>query len=443
MIVIIDHISDPSVIVGDIDGLTPDGLPYYDFSHLVSNNTLFPNDITETRPLHFFNPRGTQFTYDLVVLAQINPPPAFVSTPNPEAIIDKPYEYQAEAADPDGDTLTYSLNVGPEEMTIDPETGLVTWSLTANDRGTHTVLIKVEDGRGGFAEQEYTVSVIDQPPNRPPFFTTSPIVDANINIAYTYDANASDPDGDILTFSFLISPPAGMTIDPTSGKIDWLPQADQLHENPVEIRVIDGQGGEANQAYIIHVFADPENNPPIFISEPVMSFTGSHSKDTLDYRYDAAAIDTDGDTLTYYSLPENPGGMTIDPDSGLILWTPTPEDQGSHRVSLGVSDSRGGRDTQEYQIEVFFPDNLPPKIISDPEFVAVADCSYSYNVEAVDPENGPITFSLIEPPERISINKISGLIQWNPIQRQYLRSIEGKPVPPSITFSDSDFIEAD
>ena len=46
----------------------------------------------------------------------------------------------------------------------------------------------------------------------------------------------------------------------------------------------------------------------------------------------AVASDPDGDTPTY-SLDQSPAGMTIDPGSGAIGWTPGAGDVGVHDVT--------------------------------------------------------------------------------------------------------------
>src|SRR5207253_6273461 len=138
------------------------------------------------------NPNHVRFTYDLVVLGQLNRPPVFTSQPNTEAIPGVPYVYGATAADPDGDPLTFSLLSGPNGMVVDAATGKVTWSPQQADLGTHPLDLRVDDGRGGVADQLYTVSVTVAPPNRPPVFTSSPVVDSNLNTPYTYPATATD-----------------------------------------------------------------------------------------------------------------------------------------------------------------------------------------------------------------------------------------------------------
>jgi hypothetical protein len=66
------------------------------------------------------------------------------------------FTYQAQAVDPDGDLLTYSLVNGPAEATIDATTGLLSWAALA---GTYEFVIRVEDGHGGVAEQRFELVV--------------------------------------------------------------------------------------------------------------------------------------------------------------------------------------------------------------------------------------------------------------------------------------------
>ncbi|MEC4686512.1 MAG: Ig domain-containing protein [Nitrospirota bacterium] len=59
------------------------------------------------------------------------------------------YSAKIKAFDPDGDTLTYTLKQAPEGMTIDPETGVITWLVTPDDEGEHDITVSVKDGHGG------------------------------------------------------------------------------------------------------------------------------------------------------------------------------------------------------------------------------------------------------------------------------------------------------
>jgi len=76
----------------------------------------------------------------------INNAPYITSTPITEAIPKIEYVYDVNAADLDGDVLTYSLLEGPSGMTINSATGLITWTPGANDEGNFIVTVMVSDG---------------------------------------------------------------------------------------------------------------------------------------------------------------------------------------------------------------------------------------------------------------------------------------------------------
>ncbi|HDH02566.1 MAG TPA: hypothetical protein ENH17_05510 [Nitrospirae bacterium] len=59
------------------------------------------------------------------------------------------YSARINAFDPDGDSLTYTLKQAPEGMTIDPETGVITWLVTPDDEGEHDITVSIKDGHGG------------------------------------------------------------------------------------------------------------------------------------------------------------------------------------------------------------------------------------------------------------------------------------------------------
>jgi RHS repeat-associated protein len=68
-------------------------------------------------------------------------------------------------------------------------------------------------------------------------------------VAYSYQVQASDPDGDALSYA-LATAPAGMTISAT-GLITWTPDAQGAFS--VELSVTDGEGGNATQSYTVTV----------------------------------------------------------------------------------------------------------------------------------------------------------------------------------------------
>jgi len=91
-------------------------------------------------------------------------PPQFTSAPAAPGPSSPTFEYQAVAADPDGDPVTFELVSGPDGMVVDPH-GHVSWTLPTGDqrRGDFPVRIRVSDGRGGEATQDFTVHLDPAP----------------------------------------------------------------------------------------------------------------------------------------------------------------------------------------------------------------------------------------------------------------------------------------
>ena len=75
-------------------------------------------------------------------------------------------------------------------------------------------------------------------------FNSAPVIESNAvttateGALYTYEVEATDPEGDTLTYSLTTSP-TGMTINSSTGVINWTPTEEQIGENKVEIKVSD------------------------------------------------------------------------------------------------------------------------------------------------------------------------------------------------------------
>ena len=69
------------------------------------------------------------------------------------------YAYQVRASDPDGDTLSYSLQSPQEGMTIDPSSGLLKWVVPKDFKGKKSVVVAASDGRGGTATYAIEITI--------------------------------------------------------------------------------------------------------------------------------------------------------------------------------------------------------------------------------------------------------------------------------------------
>jgi len=170
----------------------------------------------------------------------------------------------------------------------------------------------------------------------------------------------------------LTAAPNGMTIDATTGVINWTPTNAQVGANSVTIRVRDVALATVTQSYSITV-ANTNNGAPMITSTPVTAATPA-----TPYSYDVAATDPDvGDTLTY-SLVTAPSGMTINSSTGLLQWTPTT--LGMNAVTVRVQDAYTAFDTQSFSIVVANLPELPRTYVDTTYVLPTGGTTYQVNV---------------------------------------------------------------
>jgi hypothetical protein len=105
---------------------------------------------------------GTGKPFKTQVISIPNASPWFISIP-PTDFKGNMYSYAAEARDPDGDAITYSLVTFPEGMKIDSKTGMVTWPISETSAGSHEIEVAAQDSEGAKASQKYLLNIILPP----------------------------------------------------------------------------------------------------------------------------------------------------------------------------------------------------------------------------------------------------------------------------------------
>jgi hypothetical protein len=162
------------------------------------------------------------------------------------------YTYDVDASDANsGDTLVFSLDTAPAGMTVNATSGVIQWTPTNAQVGPHDVTVRVEDSGGLFDTQSFSIAVANV--NDAPSIISTPVTSATEDAFYSYDVNASDPDvGDILTF-WLDTSPVGMSINSSSGLIEWTPTNGQIGDHAVTVRVEDASGASGMQSFLITV----------------------------------------------------------------------------------------------------------------------------------------------------------------------------------------------
>lgn len=98
---------------------------------------------------------GESYGRPAIIKREIRNLPPVITADNKFTMKAGLYLHQVKAADPDGDTLVYSLKSAPKGMTIDQGTGLIRWNVPPDFKGKQTFTVSVSDGNGGEANQDF------------------------------------------------------------------------------------------------------------------------------------------------------------------------------------------------------------------------------------------------------------------------------------------------
>ena len=149
-------------------------------------------------------------------------------------------------------TVSFGAGVTVKSVQLESATSLIaTIAIAANAALGPRTVTAVTSTQTAMTAGAFTV--LD--PNRAPAFTSTPPLGAIENEPYAYQAAATDPDGDEVSFR-LLSGPAGLTVS-TSGQVAWTPGTLQVGSHDVALEAADGRGGAAQQTFRIGVAAAP------------------------------------------------------------------------------------------------------------------------------------------------------------------------------------------
>src|SRR5204862_3908733 len=246
--------------------------------------------------------------------------------------------------------------------------------------------------------------------------------DQTIDEQTTLSVSASATDADLpantLTFA-LVSAPTGMTINPGSGAITWTPSEVQgPSTNVVSVSVTDNGVPALSATNSFTVTVTEVNLAPV-LSVPADQTIDEQT--TLSVSASATDADLPANTLTF-ALVSAPLGMSINPASGVISWTPT-EAQGPSTNTITVVVTDNGvpalSATNSFTVTVREV-NLAPVLSVPADQTIDEQRGLGVRASATDadvPAN-TLTFTLVRSPAGTTMNGSSGAISWTPSEAQ-------------------------
>jgi large repetitive protein len=138
--------------------------------------------------------------------------------------------------------------------------------------------------------------------------------------------------------------PAWLSFNPNTAVLSGLPSSADIGAHPVRLRVSDAYGS-TDQNFTVWV-SPPGNDAPVITSLPNTGVI-----ENQNFSYTVAAVDLDGDSLTY-GAPIKPSWLGFNAATRVLSGTPAPANVGLNFVALTVSDGTVTV-TQQFNVAVF------------------------------------------------------------------------------------------
>ena len=409
-----------------LTGTTPSGASIHQDTGVFSWTPSESQDGTHTITVRVEDGNGGSDSEAITVTVnEVNEDPVLASVGSKQVNELAALSFTASASDGDtvggtADTLEFSLTgTTPSGASIHQDTGVFSWTPSESQDGTYTITVRVEDGNGGSDSETITVTVDEV--NEDPVLNSIGPKSANPLETLSFTASASDADiiggtADTLEFSLTGTPPTGASINQNTGVFSWTPTASQTGAYTITFQVQDGAGATDSEDVTVTVTVSNQN--------PVLGSIGSKSVDELaTLSFNATATDGNNDALEFSLTGTPPSGASINSTSGAFSWTPTELQDGSHSVTVRVSDGNGGSDSESITVTV-------NEVNEDPVLASVGSkqvnelAALSFTASASDGDTVGGTADTLEfsltgtTPSGASIHQDTGVFSWTPSESQ-------------------------
>lgn len=178
-----------------------------------------------------------------ILIALPNTPPLVAAQTNRTIPALLPFTLPISATDTDAppQTLTFELLEAPAGMTINTNTGLLSWTPTAlQGDSTNAVLVRATDNGLPPLSANASFTVIVQPANSAPVFEPATNLLVHVQQLARTRVQAGDAETNAVTYSFGPGVPATATLDPDTGDFRWpVPLTAAGTTNVITVRATD------------------------------------------------------------------------------------------------------------------------------------------------------------------------------------------------------------
>lgn len=205
--------------------------------------------------------------------AVANRAPTISGSPGTTVNAGTAYSFHPSASDPDGDPLTFSVQGKPAWLQFDTANGTLSGTPAAVHVGTHSgITITASDGKTSTSLASFSITVVDV---GAPQISGTPPARTTIGQIYSFTPQASDPDGDDISFS-VRNLPSWARFDPVLGRVYGTPPTgSEGAYSGIRISVSDDDHTVSLPAFSIAVEATSGGRATVSWAAPTQNADGS------------------------------------------------------------------------------------------------------------------------------------------------------------------------
>jgi hypothetical protein len=344
-------------------------------------------DQAGTHTLHVAVSDGTTSTEKdiTIIVTNANRPPVLDEIGDKSATENSPLSFSVNASDADSDEITYLAENLPSGALLDGQS--FSWTPSYEQAGTYQITFIASDNQ---VQDSETITITVGNSNQAPVLEAIGDKSVAENSSLSFSVNASDADGDAITYS-AEDLPSGASFDGQS--FSWTPSYEQAGTYQVTFVASDNQ---VQDSETITITVSNSNRAPVLNA---IGNKSVYANELLTFTVNAT--DIDGDTITY-SAQNLPGEATL--TNQIFAWTPDYNHVGSYDITFIASDGQL-EDSEKITVTVNGIDTLAP---------IVTNCSPEANSIQI-PLNHLIILHIVDAAKGVDANSVTITINENTV----------------------------
>ena len=352
------------------------------------------------------------------------------SVPTTEAATEERYEYQVDVQIPEDKTgeLKYTLVQAPYGMMVD-NSGLITWEPQVTQIDTQQFVVAAHHGIA--ADTQHVALFV----NHPPVIVSIPEPMTLVSLGDTleFQFQVEDPNEfDVIRYE-PISMPEGMRIDPSTGRLLWVPTKENLDFSTADVEITDGRVViEKSFNFFVNATIHITSEPPVL---GAVGKTFSYPIKTDDLN--RGSLMTFDHITSVYDVENTKIYSVVVEDEVFLGNIERYIGDFKAKKSILIEIEEKGADGEEvvarlnlkrFVDDIFFEDDqltLISKRVGG-RWIKVKDVLWHFfegnkgKPPKVNVERVPlIRYTLLDFPDGMFIDEIKGSISWTPTTKQY------------------------